>query len=69
MKAQLIFDLPEEEEAFRSAVNGQKITTDLPDFYNKSLRARLKYSELSTEQHELVEQIRNEFVELFGDWI
>jgi tRNA/tmRNA/rRNA uracil-C5-methylase (TrmA/RlmC/RlmD family) len=41
----------------------------LSDFYNLSLRHRLKYLDLPTEQHELVEQIRNEFVELFGDYL
>lgn len=69
MIANISFNLPEEEDEFNYALNGKKIGLNLSDFYNLSLRHRLKYLDLPTEQHELIEQIRNEFVELFGDYL
>jgi hypothetical protein len=69
MKAILQFDLPDESEEHKAALNGREITMFLSDFYNNSIRARLKHGDLSEEQDALLEEVKKEFIELFGDWI
>lgn len=57
MTATLTFDLPEEQEEFETAVNGQKYRSVLSELDNY-LRGRLKYSDLTDEQYKIHEEIR-----------
>ena len=63
MKAILEFDLSkvEDQEEHNLAQSARKLENVLNDFYNQSLRRRLKYEDMSAVQSKLVEEIRKEF--------
>ena len=62
MKGILEFDLPEEREEFETAQRGVLYKIAIEDFYNKSLRARRKYQDLTgKDPYELLEEIIEEF--------
>ena len=59
MKATIEFNLPDDQEDFQDAVNGQKWRLMVWDFDQK-LRSQLKYNDkLSSEQYKVYEEIRD----------
>jgi hypothetical protein len=59
MKANLEFNLPEESEAFRTAINGWKYKLIL-SYLNEHLRSKIKWEEMSDETMNALQDIRNE---------
>ena len=57
MKASLTFDLQDDQHAFDCAVNGIKYF-DLIDEFRQHLRSLEKYQDLTEEQYELVDKLR-----------
>ena len=67
MKATLEFNLPDDQEDFQDAVNGQKWRLMVWDFDQK-LRSQLKYNDkLSSEQYKVYEEIRDLLWEKIGE--
>lgn len=60
MKARLTFNLPDEQHDFDVAIQGSKMYSALWDI-SQELRRLWKYEELSEEQFEMVERIRDSF--------
>jgi len=58
MKATLTFNLPEEQNKYRDAVNGSKMRTILWDV-DQWLRAKMKYEELSDGQYDAFKETRD----------
>jgi hypothetical protein len=59
MKATLEFNLPDDQEDFNDAVNGQRWRLMVWDF-DQYLRSELKYNDkLSSEQYKVYEQVRD----------
>jgi hypothetical protein len=59
MKATIEFNLPDDQEDFQDAVNGQKWRLMVWDF-DQHLRSQLKYNDkLSEEQYKVYEEIRD----------
>jgi len=59
MKATLEFDLPEENEEHKDAINGhlwKKVVWDL----SQHLRSKIKYSDLSDDQYKIYEDLREQ---------
>jgi hypothetical protein len=56
MKAILEFNLPEEQEEFKDAVNGTKYALALHNI-KADVRSIWKYGELTGEQYEIVDKI------------
>ena len=67
-KIKLEYDLPEERDDFKLAINGNDFYNTLLGFSNY-LREQLKYhgDELSDGQYELLEKIRDKFNEIICD--
>ena len=65
-KAQLIFDLPEEDSEFRLAINANKWYYSLWDL-DQHLRSKLKYTELTEEEYEIYDAIRSKLYECLKD--
>lgn len=59
MKAILEFNLPEEQEEFKDAVNGTKYALALHNI-KADVRYIWKYGELTGEQYEIVDKIYQE---------
>ena len=59
MKAILEFNLPEEQEEFKDAVNGAKYALALHNI-KADVRSIWKYGELTGEQYEIVDKIYQE---------
>ena len=67
MKATLEFNLPDDQDDFQDAVNGQKWRLMVWNFDQK-LRSQLKYNDkLSPEQYKVYEEIRNLLWEKMGE--
>jgi len=66
MKAILEFTLPEENEEFKTAQNGANYSIALWDL-DQYLRSKLKYEELSEEQHQAYQDIRGKLYELMQE--
>jgi len=66
MKAKLTFNLPEDKDDFDFAVQGGKMYSALWDI-SKELRTLWKYEELSEQEWDMVEKIRNKFYEILDD--
>ena len=67
MKATLEFNLPDDQDDFQDAVNGQKWRLMVWDFDQK-LRSQLKYNDkLSSEQYKVYEEIRDLLWEKIGE--
>ena len=59
MKATIEFNLPDDQDDFQDAVNGQKWRLMVWDF-DQHLRSQLKYNDkLSSEQYKVYEEIRD----------
>jgi len=64
-KVTLEFDMFEEANELKAAMNGSKVQCAISDFYEFSIRKRLKYESDSytKKELELIEQIKKEFFE------
>lgn len=58
MKAILEFDLPEDAESHKYAINGAKYHSAIEGVLN-IIRNKIKYQYLPEEQNKLLEEIRN----------
>lgn len=67
MQAQLIFDLPEDQEAFTLASRAFDLHCVLFNF-DQWLRARLKYETLSEEEDKAYADIRGRLAEFMADY-
>jgi hypothetical protein len=65
-KAQLSFDLPEDQQEFDNAVKGGHYLGVIEEFDNY-LRGRLKYEELTEEVHEALQKARDKLWEIRND--
>lgn len=65
-KATLSFNLPEEEQEFQWAQSGFEYLRTIEELDNY-LRSKLKYSELTADQHQIYEEIRSELWRLRSD--
>ena len=63
MKAHIkfTFDLPEESEAMDNVNKAQDLKEALYDFYQNTIRKRIKYCEHPECCHDLLEKIKEEF--------
>ncbi len=66
MKARLTFNLPEDQAEFDFAVQGSKMYLALWDI-SQEIRTLWKYEELSEEEWNMVERIRDKFYEILND--
>ncbi len=66
MKVELSFNLPEEEEDFRAAINGQKLRSITYDF-DQWLRNQIKYEDLTDEEYQNLQKCRDQFRAMFYD--
>lgn len=62
MVGTLTFNLPEEQEEFEHAQNAHKYRSALQEFDNH-LRGQLKYCELSDQEREIYERLREKLAE------
>lgn len=65
-KATLTFQLPEEQEEFHMAVKANRAHIALLDM-DQFLRSKIKYEELTEEQNELYQSIRDKLREILLD--
>ena len=63
MLAKLEFNLPEDEEEYRNAINGADYKLALEDMDNY-LRGRLKYEELPEDVHKALQEARDKLLYL-----
>jgi len=56
-----------DEPALLNKIRGDDWANAMHTFYQESLRRRIKYTELSEEVNDVVEQIKNEFIDLLRD--
>jgi predicted component of type VI protein secretion system len=66
MKAKLVFELPAEVEEFRTAADAGKLLRMIQEM-QQYLRKRLKYEELSPEEHATLTEVQKHFCELLQD--
>ena len=66
MKAKLTFNLPEDKYEWENAMRADAMYSVLWDL-SQELRTLWKYEELSEEEWNMVERIRNKFYEILGD--
>jgi len=66
MKAKLTFNLPDDQHEWDNAVNANAMYLALWDI-SKELRTLWKYEELSEEEWNMVERIRDKFYEILDD--
>jgi hypothetical protein len=59
MKAVLEFDLPEDQDDFKSAINGNNYKSAIWNF-DQLLRSEMKYKELSDETYKAYKYCREE---------
>ena len=67
MTTTLTFNLPEESEELKDALNGTNVKSAIWDF-DQFLRSRIKHSDLSEEQYATYSEIRDELHRILGDW-
>lgn len=67
MKAQLTFNLPEEQEEFETANNGWKYQSVLWDL-NEFLRSKMKYDDKITDvQYDIYDEVRSKIWEFLNE--
>lgn len=66
MKAKLTFDLPEDKYEWENAMRADAMFCALWDL-SQELRTLWKYEELSEEEWNMVERIRDKFYEILSD--
>lgn len=62
MKAMFKFNLPEENEEYKQYMQAPNMHLALWEF-SQFLRSKLKYEELTDEEHRIYEEIRQKFYE------
>ena len=65
MKAILEFDLPEENQDFQAAINGNNYKSAIWNF-DQLLRSEMKYKELQKETYKAYEYCREELRKILG---
>lgn len=63
MKATIEFTLPEEDDAFRTAVNALEYRATVNEIM-MAVRDKLKYCELTDDQHSIVQELYDRFHEI-----
>jgi hypothetical protein len=58
MKAKLIFNLPEENHEWKNAIDGSSMRSTLWE-YDQWLRSKVKYEDLTDEQHQVYQGCRD----------
>lgn len=66
-KVVLEFNLPEESEDLDLARNAGAMQSAIAEFYQNSIRRRLKYEELTNSDYKLMEAIKEEFVAIMNE--
>ena len=66
MKAKLTFNLPDDQHEWDNAVNANAMYLALWDI-SQEIRTLWKYEELSEEEWNMVERIRDKFYEILND--
>lgn len=66
MTTTLTFNLPEEAEDLKDALNGTIIKSVIWDL-DQFLRSKIKYTDLSDEQHTAYNEIRDELHRILND--
>jgi hypothetical protein len=66
MKAKLTFNLPEDQAEFDFAVQGGNMYSALHEI-SQELRTLWKYEELSEQEWNMVERIRDKFYDILDD--
>ena len=66
MKTTIEFNLPEDQEEMRLAMNGAKYRQALSEF-DEHLRARIKYGQISEEEGLILQDIRSKLYEIMSD--
>jgi hypothetical protein len=66
MKAKLIFNLPEDQNEWENAINGNAMYSALWDI-SQELRTLWKYEELNEDEWKIVERIRNKFFDILQE--
>jgi hypothetical protein len=66
MKAKLTFNLPEEQEEFNDAVNGNAFKAVIWEL-DQWMRSQIKHGDLADDVHEKVQEIRDYLCELMTD--
>lgn len=67
--AALYFPLPEEQEEFDAARTGMTLRCAIGEFYNQSIRRRIKYDNtLSEPTIKLLEEIKKEFFDILKEY-
>lgn len=64
IKLELEFNLPEQETEYLQYYNGPKYAMAIHEFFYSSLRNKLKYQELSKEETEILQRLKEEFQEV-----
>ena len=67
MKVVLIYDLPEEEEEFREAVNSRKAHLALWKIVNEVMRPIWKHGDLNEKEQELIDRIYEDIHDVIAD--
>lgn len=67
MRAHLVFNLPEDREAFQDAQDGTMLRAQLDQVFN-IFRKHLKHGDLKPAEYKILEQVREEIrTELYGN--
>jgi hypothetical protein len=66
MKAKLTFNLPEEQEEFNDAINGNAFKAVIWEL-DQWMRSQIKHGDLADDVHEKVQEIRDYLCELMTD--
>ena len=66
MKAQLTFKLPEEQEEFNDAVNGNAFKAVIWEL-DQYMRSQLKHGDLPDDVHDKVQEIRDQLHSILND--
>jgi molecular chaperone GrpE (heat shock protein) len=66
MKAQLTFNLPEEQEEFNDAINGNAFKAVIWEL-DQWMRSQLKHEDLPDNVHDKVQEIRDQLHSILND--
>jgi hypothetical protein len=66
MKATLEFNLPDDKEDYEMMINASKYYLALWNM-KQELRSKLKYAELSEQEYEIYEKVRDKYNEILDD--
>ena len=58
-----------DREIHEAQVDGPSLRYKIDDFYQQSIRNRLKHTKLTKKEAELLEQLKTELFDLVGDYI